>query len=95
MPSPPKDLSVAFRYRLIGGHVHIRMFAGLLNRGQTDWTDCTRGNCGTLIMSEEEFSIFRSVRPGPPAARSSNMQIEFIPEDEGAVRIMREVQTSQ
>jgi hypothetical protein len=40
-----------FRYRLLGGHVHIRMFAGT--------NPHALGKCGDLTMRPEEWEHFR------------------------------------
>jgi hypothetical protein len=41
-------------YRLLGGHVHCRLFAGM---------GATLGKCGLLVFTAEEFYAFKNASP--------------------------------
>jgi hypothetical protein len=42
-----------FRYETLGGHTHVRLFAG---KGTL-----SLGNCGTLVFRNEEWKAFKAV----------------------------------
>jgi CheY-like chemotaxis protein len=45
-------LRIRYRWKLLGGHVHIEIFAGIESR------DATLGKAGEFILREEEFNKF-------------------------------------
>lgn len=55
-----------FRYRIMGGYVHIRMFAGAPQ---------SYGKCGDLRMRQDEWGPFQE-------AFRANSPVEFVHEDE-------------
>lgn len=50
------DFKFRFRYVVLGGHTHIRMFAGP-SKGTT------LGLCGSLVMRNEEWEEFWKLLP--------------------------------
>lgn len=57
-----------FRWRVDGGHVRIRVFAG-------KDADLTHGNCGTLVMTIAEWDELRLMLQVHP-----HRQVEFVEE---------------
>jgi hypothetical protein len=58
-------------HRTVGGHVHMRFFAGR--------TEGALGKCGDLVMRVEEFVVFRQGQSTTDAAAC----IDFREEDNG------------
>lgn len=54
-------------HKTLGGHTHIRVFAG---KGTGSF-----GNCGTLVMTNEEWETFKKVID---IGQSSGGPIEFV-----------------
>ena len=47
-------MSFKFYFKVMGGHTHIRVFAG-------PHPDYTHGKCGDLVMTNEEWQAFKNV----------------------------------
>lgn len=56
-----------FRYKVLGGHTHVRVFAG---RGEG-----SLGNCGSLAFRNEEWEAFKNAF-AEPATISDD--VEFV-----------------
>lgn len=54
-----------FRWKLMGGHVHVRLFAGKSETG---------GKCGDLVFREDEWEDFKDEVLG------TSRHVEFIEE---------------
>lgn len=51
-------IAFRLRYRLLGAHVHVRVFAGSVpDNSEPD--NYTLGNCGALTLREEEWAALR------------------------------------
>lgn len=65
-PGISGDVQFRFRWKECGGHTHIRLFTGRLG-------SLTRAKCGDLVMSNEEFALFKTLH--------TSKHFEFIEDD--------------
>jgi len=68
-------LRVRFHHELLGGHVHMGVFANIVPKTGYDH-GYTLGKCGDLTMREEEFALFRGALDRAPIA--GIVQFEFV-----------------
>lgn len=66
-------LAARFRYQLIGGHMHIRVFAGK--------SGCTYGKAGDLIFTEEEWARLENVLKAGSGV-FDGMVVEIVPDEQ-------------
>ena len=59
-----KAYKVRMYYEVLGGHTHVRVFAGTVNAGAL-------GKCGDLTFTNEEWEAYMATK---------NPIVEFIPE---------------
>lgn len=58
-------IAFRLRYKKLGGHIHVRVFAGNVPDGSNP-NDYALGNCGTLTLREEEWAALRQTMAGNP-----------------------------
>lgn len=62
-----------FRYKIAGGHVHVRVFAG---------TGDTLGKCGDLVFREEEWLVFSNTLAFASGWDAGFTTIEIVEDDQ-------------
>lgn len=63
------DIGVRFRFKLLGGHVHVRVFAGKSGR--------TYGKAGDLIFTQEEWALLSNALN----STDERVRVEILPEE--------------
>lgn len=73
-----KHLTMRIRYRTLGGHTHMSVFAGMAldpdHALSIEPRFSSLGKCGDLVMRNEEFAPFRD------AMEMSNLPVQFVEE---------------
>lgn len=64
---------IRYRYKIGGGHTHIRMFAGKSK-------DMTLAKCGEFCLTNDEFGEFRAYND---SSYASFCTVEFVNDGEG------------
>ena len=62
---PKYRYKVRMYYEVLGGHTHVRVFAGVVNAGAL-------GKCGDLTFTNEEWEAYKEATKSP--------MVEFTPE---------------
>lgn len=71
-----KHLTMRIRFTVLGGHTHMRVFAGMATNPDGELAASpafsSLGKCGDLTMRNEEFAPFRD------ALEKSTLAVQFV-----------------